>query len=464
MNLPTTIAECHKLILEQQALIAQLVDRVEKLEDQVSKNSSNSNKPPSSDGLKKRPALPRGKKSTKGGQIGHKGRKLDMVAKADETMPLYPQGRCGCGAPLDHSGAKVGEVRQEFELPEPKLYVTEYRQMEVKCTCGKVHRGEFPPHINSGTQYGSGVRALTVLLNSGYALPVKKVQGLFEDLFGYPINESTIVNNQAECARELASSEETIKERLLSSELGHSDETGIRVAGALHWLHVFADKLCSYFFVHKKRGKEALEDPASILPDYDGWVVHDCWSSYFNFDGIKHALCGAHILRELYALDEKGVLWAKWFVRYLLTLLHLVKRNGGVLTADEQQKALSLFAKIHAHADRVEPPPERKEGKRGRPKATKGRNLLGRLMNHQDAVLAFAFHQEVPFTNNLAERDLRPIKTKQKVAGCFRTLAGAEYHARIFGFIATARKNEANIFRQLKLVFKGETPEFLAGW
>ncbi len=294
--------------------------------------------------------------------------------------------------------------------------------MEVRCGCGLVHQGEFPSHIKASTQYGSGVRALTVLLNTGYALPVKKIQLLFEDLFGYPINEGAITNNQIECARQLASSEAAIKERLLSSELGHSDETGVRTAGELHWLHVFANKLCSYFFVHKKRGKEALEDPVSILPDYNGWVVHDCWTSYFNFDGIKHALCGAHILRELYALDEKGVFWARWFVRYLLTLLHLVRRNGGVLTVDEQKKALSLFGKIHAHADRIEPPPEKKKGKRGRAKATKGRNLLDRLMDNQDALLAFAFHQEVPFTNNLAERDLRPSQNQAESRRMFQDI------------------------------------------
>ena len=462
MTLPTTISECHKLILEQQALLIQLLGRIEKLEEQVKKNSSNSNKPPSSDGLQKRPALPKKNKSTRGGQIGHKGRKLDMVAKADEIKLLYPQGKCNCGTPLNLPGAKVKTIRQEFDLPEPKLYVTEYQQMEVKCNCGLVHHGEFPSHIKASTQYGSGVRALSVLLNSGYALPVKKIQLLFGDLFGYPINESTIVSNQIQCSDQLAPSESVIKEKLLSSELGHSDETGVRTAGKLYWLHVFANKVCSYFFVHEKRGKEALEDTVSILPDYNGWVVHDCWSSYFNFEGIKHSLCGAHILRELYALDEKGVVWAKWFSRYLLTLLHLVKQNDGVLNMSEQKKALLLFEKIHAHADEIEPPPRKQKGKRGRPKATKGRNLLNRLMEHQDAVLAFALHKEVPFTNNLAERDLRPIKTKQKVAGCFRTLGGAQRHARIFGFIATARKNDSNIFEQLKLVFNGKTPEFFA--
>ena len=457
MKLPNTIAACHELIFKQQALIEQLIVRVSALEEQNKKTSKNSNKPPSSDGLRKQPAFPRKKGNKQGGQIGHKGRKLDFTPDPDETKKLYSE-RCTCGHNLDKTKALLAEIRQEFDIPEPKLYVTEYQKMAINCTCcGKTNYGSFPKHIKASTQYGVGVKSLTVLLNSGFAVPIKKVKMLFTELFGYAINESTIVNNTILCSEKLAPTEKLIKENLNNSNVGHSDETGVRVAGKLHWLHVFSNLFFTYLFVHPKRGKDALNDEVSILPTYaekGGWLVHDCWSSYFNFKGIKHALCGAHILRELYALNQNGTIWAKWFDRYFRTLLHLTKQNDGILTERQQDKALELFKKICNHANKIEPLPERVAGKRGKPKATKARNLLNRLIKHQDAVLAFAFYKEVPFTNNLAERDLRPIKTKQKVAGSFRTIEGAHRHARIYSFISSVRKNQLNIFKELNNVFK----------
>lgn len=463
MKLPITIKGCHELILKQQVLIEQLIVRVSALEEQNKKTSKNSNKPPSSDGLKKQPAFPRKKGKKRGGQIGHKGKKLDFTSHPDETKKLYSE-RCTCGHTLDKTKALLSEIRQEFDIPVPKLYVTEYQKMAMSCSCcGKMNYGTFPEHIKASTQYGAGVKSLTVLLNSGFALPIKKVKMLFTELFGYAINESTIVNNTILCSKQLEPIEELIKNKLQNSEVGHSDETGVRVAGKLHWLHVFSNLFFTYLFVHPKRGKDALNDSVSILPTYSlkgGWVVHDCWSSYFNFKGIKHALCGAHILRELYALNENGTIWAKWFDRYFRTLLHLTKQNDGILTEEQQDKALELFKKICNHANKIEPLPERVVGKRGKPKATKARNLLNRLIKHQDAVLAFAFHKEVPFTNNLAERDLRPIKTKQKVAGSFRTLEGAQRHARIYGFISSVRKNQLNIFKELKNIFNNKHTVF----
>ncbi len=460
MNLPNNIADCHKLLLEQNALITELLSRVLKLEAQVSKNSTNNQTPPSSDGLKKKPAFPRKGGGKRGGVQGHKGKTLELVATPDIEVLLLPE-NCTCGTRLDKTKAIVGERRQVFDLPEPQLEITEYQKLVCKCGhCGLTTAGEFPAGINSSTQYGSGVRALSTLLNCGFAMPVKKIQQLFTDLFGYKINEGTIVSNNRRCSDLLQPTEESIKEKLVKAELGHSDETGVRVAGKLHWLHVFSNALYTFFFVHVHRGKEALTDKASILPAFSGWVVHDCWQSYFSFKGCKHAICGAHLLRELTALEEKKVIWAKWFKSYLLTLLDLSRKHDGVLPLAEQDKALNLFNKIAATANEIEPLPIKTAGKGGRPKATKGSNLLNRLITHQEGVLAFAFHKEVPFTNNLAERDLRPAKTKQKVAGCFRTIEGANQQARIYGFISTVRKHQLNIFNDLKNTFQGKPFSF----
>lgn len=231
----------------------------------------------------------------------------------------------------------------------------------------------------------------------------------------------------------------------------------------MHWLHTFSSTLFTFFFIHAKRGRKALEDTLSILPDFSGWLVHDCWSSYFRFTGCQHSLCGAHIIRELTALQEKNILWAKWFQRYLFTLFKMTQANDGVLPKPMQQRALALFERIAQYVDAIEPQPQKIEGKKGKPKATKDRNLLNRLVKRREVVLAFAFHQEVPFTNNLAKRDLRPIKTKQKVSGCFRTEAGADQHARIYGYISSTRKNNLNIFNELKSIFEGNPSTIFEG-
>lgn len=460
MELPNSLSACHQLILEQNALISELTSRIDKLAGQLSKNSKNSNKPPSSEGLNKKPAFPRKSGGKLGGVKGHQGKTLEMVLTPDVELSLLPL-QCSCGADLDKQSADLIERRQVFDLPEPKLQVTEYRKLVCKCqSCGKINSGEFPSEVAWRVQYGSGVRSLTTLLNCGYAVPIKKIQQLFLDLYGYKINEATIKNNNQRCSDLLQPVEELIKDKLVASVLGHSDETGIRVAGKLYWLHVFSNQFYTYLFVHPQRGKQALQSDSSLLTDYSGWVVHDCWKSYFGFEGCKHALCGAHLLRELTALEEKGSAWAVWFKHYLMALLDLSQQNQGVLTPEQQGNALILFQQLSAAADEIEPKPINKTGIRGRPKATIGRNLLNRLVNNKEAVLAFAFHKEVPFTNNLAERDLRPAKTKQKVSGCFRTIQGADQQARIYGFISTIRKQHGNVFNEIKKIFQLQTFSF----
>jgi transposase len=462
------------LILQQQEQINELQKQIDKLlaaqgelNARLDKNSRNSHKPPSSDGYKKpvsKPAFARSKGRKPGGKIGHKGKTLEICEQPDHFNEILPD-KCSCGQALDKSEASVIEVRQVFDLPEPKLEVTEHIVLGCTCkSCGKYNQGDFPDGVNARLQYGTGVKALIVLLNVAFKVPVKKVQLLFADpeqsgqaLFGYSINPSTIINATQKCFAQLEQSEKAVKNSLFQSLVNYFDETGLRVAGSLHWLHTCCNGLFTYLFVHKHRGMEALQDAASILPGYKNWAVHDCLGSYFKFDECLHAICGAHLLRELVALEEKGTVWASWFRRYLLTLYHLSKKGTGKLTPEEQQKALRLFDKIWEYADLIEPPPQKSASGRGRPKATKGRNLLGRFKQHQSAVLAFAFHEEVAFTNNQAERDLRPAKIKQKVAGAFRTLDGAKIYARIFSFISTARKHQYSVFNELKNAFDGNT-------
>lgn len=449
------------MIYKQQKEIKLLSTKVEELEDRLNKNSRNSNKPPSSDGLKKKPklkpAFPRKKGKKSGGQKGHQGKTLEISEAPDHINPLLPS-QCPCGQTLDQTKAEVLEIRQVFDLPEPKLEVTEHQKLGCTCEhCGTYSTGTFPENVKARVQYGAGVRALAVLLNIAFKLPLKKIQTLFADLYGYAINQSTIIQATQKCFDQLEESQKVIKQSLLNSLVVHFDETGLRVAGKLHWLHACCNKSFTYLFVHANRGLKALQDIDSLLPDFKNWAIHDCWKSYFKFIQCLHGICGAHIIRELIALEEKGVQWAVWFKRYLLTLYNMSEQGKSKLNAEQKQKALLLFEKIWTYADQAEPPPEKSASGRGRPKATKGRNLLIRLMKHQAAVLAFAFYEAVPFTNNQAERDLRPAKIKQKVAGSFRILEGAIIYARIFGFVSTARKHQFNVFKELKLAFTGDT-------
>jgi transposase len=451
-------------ILELKALVRLLLDRISALDienatlkaenaelrNRLNLDSHNSSKPPSSDGLVKRPAFPREKNGKQGGQQNHNGSTLQMVKEPDRIV-ICKTDRCSCGCDLTQAPTTIIARRQEFDLPEPRLEVTEYRIAQNTCPrCRKIHKGKFPEGINAQAQYGTGVKALVTLLNSEYKLPFERIQTLFQDLYGYAINESTIYSANAVCHDKLADTQALIQEEIIGSPTVNSDESGIRCNGKLHWLHVASTPLFTYLFVHPKRGKEAIESEISVLKRFFGWLVHDCWSSYFNLQHLKHAVCGAHLLRELQALMEAQSQWAASCKAFLLETYNTPLEERLEKRAEIEQR----YDTILQQAQKEEPGPI-KTGFKGKYKRTKGRNLLERLQKFKSAVLAFAFNAEVPFTNNQAERDIRPVKVKQKISGCFRTFKGAEHYARIAGFISTTRKHKLNVFKELCNVFNG---------
>ncbi len=436
---------------QNEVLKAEIAELRVKLES----NSHNSNKPPSSDGYKKRPvkpAFPKGKGSSQGGQKGHKGHTLQQVESPDKIVTCIP-GICTCGREFEKEELMLAEKRQVFDLPQPKLEITEYQIFKASCpACGKEQKGVAPEGVNAPAQYGNKVKAFVVLLNVHYKLPFKKIQLLFGDLFGYPINESTISSAGDKCYEKLEKSERVIKSIIMGDNVVHADETGLRTAGKLHWLHTATTMLYTYLFVHEKRGSDAIQSNKSILRDYVGWLVHDCWGSYFKLRNLKHAICGAHILRELEGLIEnRKTKWAKVFKSFLLSVYKMPFEER----VKQRKQIESRYDRICNIGEKAEPPPVKTTGSKGRHKRTKGRNLVERLIREKDAVLAFAFNKEVPFTNNLAERDIRPAKVKQKISNCFRTFKGAEIYARIEGFISTARKNKRCVLSELCTTFEG---------
>jgi transposase len=463
MPLPTTIEECHKLILDLQAtveilmsklvIVDELQARIKELENQLKQNSQNSHRPPSSDGYGKQPAIPRKKGGRRGGKPGHKGKTLEMVETPDVIEPLRPV-ICSCGRLLEKQDMELLARRQVFDLPQPKLEVTEYQV--YGCSCPKCHKwvqGQFPQTVTAPVQYGPGVKALSNLLYTGHHLSHQSIGELFRDMYGYELNEGTIQAATEHLHTCLEDSERHIKELVSQSPVAHFDETGQRVAGKLHWLHVAATQALTYLFVHPNRGQEALESDASILPYYMGTAIHDCLPVYFAYLMCFHGLCASHLLRELNALMEQGSRWAGKMYQLIFQLYEACDYGRGKVDNIEEWR--KKYDRICRRADREEPPPEQKA--RGRPKKTKGRNLLERFIEHRPYILAFAEFEDIPFTNNLAERDLRPAKIKQKVSGCFRTLEGAQRFARIRGFISTARKQSRNVFKELLNAINGQS-------
>jgi transposase len=449
--------EYTRYVSKSESLLKAAYARIEELEAQLKQNSQNSSRPPSSDPTKPKrkssPGLPRKKKS-KGGQKGHSGNTLQFADRVDRTEELRPE-RCGCGKRLLRQPLELQARRQVFDLPEPKLKVTEYRQLSCTCpNCGAKNTGTFPEDVKAPTQYGKGVGALVSLLSVKCHLSQSSIGELFADLFGQTINTATINKLLASSAEACAPVVEKIKSALLNATVIHVDETGLNIAGKQQWLHVASNEDWTYLSMHATRGAQALRDNLSALFDYEGLLVHDCWSSYWKITTARHSLCLPHLLRELTAQIERGRDWAADMHRLLLDL-HQKWLNGESI--HRRSGPWRHYRRLCKQAVEEEPPPQRNQ--QGRLKRTKGLNLALRLEKYQEQVLAFALNPWGPFSNNQAERDLRPAKGKQKVAGCFRTPKGAQCYACIQSVCSTLRKQGQRVFHALRDILEGKNVE-----
>ena len=434
------------------------------LQERLSITSRNSSKPPSTDGyVKPKPKSLRVKTGKKpGGQPGHTGATLKQVENPD-VIKVHPLSNCpcGCGSDLSKEPLLSYENRQVFDLPPQKLIVTEHRVEIKRCPfSGKLVNAPWPTDVNAPVQYGADFLAWLVYLNTQQFIPLARISQMVFDLFRQNVSEDTIISAIKTMDQKLEPFSDAVKEQLAQAPVLNVDESGLRVASKLHWIHVISTIWLTWYGVHPKRGKEAL-DCFGVLPEFMQRLVHDCWQTYLELPCL-HALCVAHLIRELIFIHEE---YEQTWARSLIDLLLEMNRKR-----EEQKQVASEFSteclenwhqqyqKILREGRLVNPPivpPPDAPKKRGRKKQTKAQNLLDRLEKHEVWVLAFLHDFLIPFTNNLAEQDVRMIKVKQKVSGAFRTLEGAERFAKIRSYISTARKQGRSILESLKAAITG---------
>jgi transposase len=454
MTLPPEVVELiDALRREIEALRAENAE----LRRRLGLDSSNSSKPPSSDGLKKKPRILKslrtrtGKRS--GGQRGHRGDTLRQVAEPDRTIEHAAE-VCGhCRAPLP-ADSKVGqEKRQVFDVPEQPLIVTEHRAAIHRCpACRRRTRAAFPDGVVSPAQYGERVRAAAIYLNAQQLVPEERTAQILHDLFGaVGACGASVAGWVRRKAGALTPVWRGIGARVATAPVRCLDETGFRIAGSTRWLHTASTPTHTFY---------RADEPRSAMPEVRGGVVvHDHWRAYYGLEGVDHAFCNAHLLRELQAvceLDREP--WAEALRATLLDANEAVRKAKAQGASALAPQAISALERrywdairdglgLHRSLPAFDPSPSTKKRKKQRP----AHNLLIRFKTFKQATLRFLTDFSVPFTNNLAEQDLRMMKVKTKISGGFRTPQGAADFARLRSVISSARKQGIDILAALTL-------------
>ena len=454
-------------ISELTAQVEALTQKIAELTEKNNKNSNNSSKPPSSDGLKKDTSKKRSlrEKTSKkqGGQPGHKGNRLEIEGKPDQSRSLAPS-KCKLCPNWEKCQGKAcpGEKRYLVDY-EIKRTVTEYISLKLTCPMDNTNlKGEFPEDIKGEIQYGKNIAALLVALNTVGAVSTDRVKEIAGSILGLPISKATIIKMVSRCANKVQNFLAIIKERIINAWEAYFDETGSRVEGKTRWVHCAVTSEYTYLFYHPKRGKAAM-DEMGVLPFFKGIAHHDCWKPYFRFTEMDHAVCCAHLLRELNGIIENhpDQEWASSFRRLLLNMKKT--KEGSMINSENaanhcyHKRYLNQYDDILNAACEMNPVPEKIPGRRGRQNKGKIRAFIDRLIVNKAAVCLFFTNFKVDFDNNQAERDIRIVKIKTKVSGCFRSEEGIKEYLAVMSYIGTAKKHGKNAFQAILNAFKGNT-------
>lgn len=453
------LERANAVIAAQGARIFEQDARIAELEARLGQNPGNSSRPPSSQGLDK----PAPKSLRKNGQRrpgrpkGHRGSTLEMVADPCRTERHEPKRCRGCGGCLAGSVQAGVERRQVFDLLPVQVEVVQHELVKRRCGgCGTVTSPVAPPGVEAPVQYGPRATAICLYLYAGQFLSKDRTATAMGELFALPMSGRTVLSMAGRAADGLAGFLERARAEIASAPVAHFDETGLRVEGRLHWVHSASTGKWSLITVHAKRGVEAM-NAAGVLNHFTGVAVHDAWAPYDTYTGATHALCNAHLLRELqYVIDntpDGQWCWAAQAGDALLEMKALVEQAmaaGGLdhldqQVLDHQIKLLHDAAVIGANGTKA------RTGKL----MAKFHALATRITTRQDDYLRFTRDPRVPFTNNAAEGEIRMIKVRQKVSGCQRTLTGAQRFCAIRSYLATARKHAVTFFDALVQLAEG---------
>ncbi len=448
------------LVAVQAKRIAELEAEIAELRRQLGQNSQNSSKPPSTDSPFTKPApksLRRKSGRKPGGQPGHPGSTLTLVADPNERLRHEPGQCAGCGAELAAAPEVGMERRQVFDLPPMTVRVTEHQLIARRCSCGTTTCGAPLAGVTAPVQYGPRITAIILYLYVGQFMSKKRTAQALAELFGTPVSEGTVATMTTRAADGLEGFLDQVKDRIVESETAGFDETGLRVAGKLHWVHCARTGRYTLITCHTKRGREGIDD-MGVLGRFRGVAVHDAWAPYDTYIESEHQLCCAHALRELQGVADTAPPDAQW------------------CWATQVSDALVAMQHLAAHAiatgaDRIDPDALAEQVRRYRSAAQIGLTetaarsdkpmqkhnaLARRLLDRQDDYLRFTTGRRIPADNNGSERDIRMIKLRQKVSGCLRTLTGAKQFCAIRSYLSTAAKHGRNFFDTFVMLAEGQ--------
>lgn len=447
------------LIEQLRAEVAELKAENAELRRQLGLNSRNSSKPPSSDSpfVKPAPKSLRRKTGRKpGGQPGHPGSTLALVDDPNERERHEPGSCGGCGADLADALEVGMERRQVFDLPPMTMRVSEHQLIARRCACGATTCGVAPEGVTAPVQYGPRITAIILYLYVGQFLSKKRTAQALAELFGTPVSGGTVATMAKRAADGLEEFTDLVRERIAAAEVAGFDETGLRVAGKLHWVHCARTGKYTLITCHPKRGTKGIDD-AGVLARFRGVAVHDAWAPYDTYTGVEHQLCCAHALRELQAVADTAGADAQWrwagqaadaLVAMQKLVTEAVAAGADSIDADALDKQIKLY-RAAAQIGITET-----AARRG--KVMKKHNALARrLLDRQDDYLRFTTDWRIPPDNNGSERDIRMIKLRQKVSGCLRSLTGAQQFCAIRSYLSTAAKHGKHFFEVLVMLTEG---------